>query len=258
MTMSVPRSTFEPPPPRLAGLWERVRAGRGPLTRTLRRVGSTALGTYAAYVAHGLLHPTLLRSHATAAERGEALPGDELLAAPDWVTDFAIDVAAPPAAVWPWLVQLGWGRAGWYTWYPLDNGGVASAAELVPALQTLAAGDVIPDGPRAAEGFGVWRVHALEPDRALVLRSRRDLLDGRELAAGEPDTRRAVDCSWVFALRELAPGRTRVRVRVRAHFLGATSLAVVARAMRVLFGLGDNVMENSLLEGLRARAERVR
>ena len=145
--------------------------------------------------------------------RAATLPGDELVPSPSWVTDFAIDIDAAPAEVWPWLVQLGYGRAGWYTWYPLDNGGVASADRIVPALQQLAVGDLIPDGPRASVGFGVWRVHELVPERALVLWSRRDPLDGRERGDGG-----GIAISWAFVLTELEGGeRLRVGGDRRTH-----------------------------------------
>jgi hypothetical protein len=237
--------------------WDRIRYPNGPVSRALKRAGTSAPGIYAAYLAHGVRHPSLLRPSASALERAEPLPGDELVERPDWVTDFAVDVAAPAAEVWPWIVQLGYGRAGWYTWFPLDNGGIPSADAIVPALQGLAVGDAIPDGPRAAEGFGVWRVHAIDRPRALVLRSRRNLVTGHEVEPGGEGREPFVDCSWVFALAEPSPGHTRLRVRVRARFLGPRRWTrPVARAARILFGLGDSVMENSMLAGIRARAER--
>jgi hypothetical protein len=153
---------------------------------------------------------------------------------------------------------MGYGRAGWYTWFPLDNGGVPSAEAIVPALQQLAIGDVFPDGARAAEGFGIWRVRLLDPQRALVLHSRRNPVTGRELpnekatASGRAS---AIDCSWAFVLVSTGPA-TRLHVRVRARLEGRLASAPVAAATRLFFGLGDNVMENSMLEGIRARAER--
>ena len=149
----------------------------------VHRFRHSALGTCAAYIAHGLRHPTLLRSHATRDDRAARLFGDELVDDPDWVTDFATDIDAAPADVWPWLVQMGYGRAGYYAWYRYDNGGVASADMIVPELQELAVGDTIPDGPRAREGFGVWRVVELVPRRALVLHSRRHPWTGEERPA---------------------------------------------------------------------------
>lgn len=237
-------------------LWDQLRHPRGPLTRALRRAGLTAVGTYGAYLVYGLLRPGLLRGQATAAERAVLLPGDALIADPDWVTDFAIEIAAPPAAVWPWIVQLGYGRAGWYSWYPLDNGGVPSADEIVPELQALATGDVIPDGPRAADGYGIWRVVELQPERALVLRSRRDPVSGLEISLDADPARGSIDCTWCFALAPRPGARTRLHVRVRARSHGELARGVLGRVARAFFGLGDKVMENTMLDGIRARAER--
>jgi len=239
-----------------SALWERIRQPRGPLGRAARRAVVSAPGIYAAYLVHGLRNPKLLRPGVTASERAEALPGDEIVLRPDWTTNFAVDIAAPPDKVWPWLVQIGYGRAGWYTWFPMDNGGVPSAEVIVPALQTLAVGDVIPDGARAAEGFGVWRVHTLERPRWLVLHSRRNPVTGREIPPSGDGRDAFIDCSWAFVLVENMPGQTRLRVRVRVRFHGKVWIAPVARAARILFGLGDNVMENTMLAGIRARAER--
>ena len=109
----------------------------------------------------------------TAAERRRLLPGDEIIAVPAVQTDHAVTIAAPPSAVWPWLVQMGWGRGGWYTARWVDrllfpaNG--PSADRIEPACRTIEVGTFIPDGPPETEcGLTVVR---LEPERALVLRS---------------------------------------------------------------------------------------
>jgi hypothetical protein len=115
----------------------------------LQRIGTSALGTYGAYVGYGLLHAELRRPH-RGPEASEPLPGDELVTAPESAKTFVIDIDAPPEAVWPYLVQMGYGRAGWYGWYPLENGGRGSAAGILDIWQDLAIGDVIPDGPRVA------------------------------------------------------------------------------------------------------------
>ncbi|HET9017587.1 MAG TPA: hypothetical protein VFN57_18445, partial [Thermomicrobiaceae bacterium] len=64
---------------------------------------------------------------ATDDERRRPLPGDALVPDPMGVITHAITINAPSEDVWPWLVQLGAGRAGWYAWDRIDNGGVASA-----------------------------------------------------------------------------------------------------------------------------------
>jgi len=239
-------------------LWDRIRTPRGPLGRAARRAGLSAVGVYTAYLVHGLRHPALLRAAVTHAERHDWLPGDEIVGDPDWVTNFAVDIAATPEEVWPWLVQIGFGRGGYYTWFPLDNGGVPSADRVVPALQGLAVGDVVPDGPRAAEGFGVWRVHTLDRPRALVLHSRRNLVTGHEVPLGSEPGESFVDCSWAFVPIATTSGHTRLRVRVRARSHGKPWMAPVLRAASLLFGFGDNVMENTMLAGIRDRVERRR
>ena len=235
--------------------WQRINHPRGFVTRGLRRASQTAVGTYAAYVVRGLLRPDLMRPGVTNAERAQLLPGDDLVPDPSWVTDFAIDIAASRDEVWPWLVQIGYGRAGWYTWFPLDNNGVPSADAIVPALQSLAVGDIIPDGPRARDGFGVWYVRTLDRPCAMVLESRRNPVSGREI---DGDVDRASSCmhiTWVFALTSFGTHRCRLHVRVRARLHGKAWALPVARAARLLFGVGDNVMENTMLEGIRTRAE---
>lgn len=234
-------------------IWDRIIHPTGVVTTQLRRASQTALGTYAAYVAHGLLHPALLRPDLTPAERVAPLPGDELVVQPSWITNFAIDIDASPEEVWPWLVQIGYGRAGWYTWFPLDNDGKPSADTIIAAYQALRVGDIVPDGPRAAEGFGQWHVRTLDRPRTMVLESRRNPIDGREVPEGATDS--YIHTTWVFALRPTASG-SRLQVRVRARLYSGAWSRPAVRAARILFGLGDNVMENTMLAGIRDRAER--
>jgi len=128
----------------------------------------------------------------------------------------------------------------------------------VPELQNLAVDDIIPDGPRAADGFGVWRVRELSPPHAMVLESRRTPLRNRELPADPTGSAISLHVSWTFALAEMATRRSRLHVRVRARFDGKPWLGPIARAARVLFSLGEAVMEHTMLEGIRERAERRR
>ena len=69
------------------------------------------------------------------------MPGDDLLAGAASTTR-AISVAAPPEQVWPWLVQLGYGRAGWYSYDWIDNDGHRSANRIIPELQELGSGPI--------------------------------------------------------------------------------------------------------------------
>jgi hypothetical protein len=70
------------------------------------------------------------------------------------------------AFAWPWIAQMDAGRAGWYSWDAIDNGGTPSARRVVPELQTVVPGDVMPAVPRATNAFVVASV---DPPRDLVL-----------------------------------------------------------------------------------------
>jgi hypothetical protein len=103
---------------------------------------------------------------ATRAERARRLPGDEIVPAPFFSATHAITIEAPPDKVWPWLAQMGAGRAGWYSWDAIDNGGQRSAAHVVADLQAIAPGDVMPGAPGADDAFVV---EVADPGRDLIL-----------------------------------------------------------------------------------------
>jgi hypothetical protein len=171
---------------------------------------------------------------ATAAEVAGHLPGDDLLPYPDLLSTRAVTIEAPPAAVWPWLVQMGSGRGGAYTYDWIENLfglDMHSADDIRPELQHLAAGDVLPLGPK---GPGM-RVEVLDPERALAFRS----------TAG--------DWVWIFQLTAHQLG-TRLVSRNRI----ATTRATRARrlANRLIVEPGSLVMERRMLLGIKERAER--
>lgn len=95
-----------------------------------------------------------------------SFPGDEWVPAPKSALTCAIVIERPPQAIWPWLLQLGCGRAGWYSYDLLDNGGTESARALLPQFQQLGVGDTVPAVPSGAFGFPVA---AIDPAKSLVL-----------------------------------------------------------------------------------------
>ena len=186
----------------------------------------------------------------TLAERRAALPGDSIIAEPDTVTDHAITIDAPPSAVWPWLVQMGWGRGGWYTARWVDrllfpaNG--PSAARIVPELQHLEVGSFIPDGPPETECGLI--VQQLEPERALVLRSNSHLpMSWR--------SRATLDWTWTFVLSPLDGGE-----RTRFHFRSRWTTSPWWLTLGGLLAIvpADFVMARDMMRGVRDRAGRVR
>jgi hypothetical protein len=195
---------------------------------------------------HALRHALLARFAAAlgAADREDtrALPGDELLHAHRFQKTHAVTIEAPPDKVWPWILQMGAGRAGWYSYDLLDNGGAPSAREIIPSLQHLSIGQIIPALPELPGGFAVlW----LEPERALVL-------GDPSLASGEERTGRPPwRTTWAFVLEAIGADATRLSVRVRADYEPDLKTAVLVP----IVGTIHELMERRQLHNLRARAE---
>jgi len=204
---------------------------------------------------------------ATRAERRKTLPGDELVPSPLGSVTHAVTINAPPELVWPWLVQLGSGRAGWYSYDHVDNGGVPSARKVVAELQHVAVGDVMPWLPGAQDGFVVGEV---TPERALVLvvPLQRSVLDS---VASAPRLR----ASWALVLEPVNSDRTRLIARSRPSrdWLAIQDYNTPGRPLPIeraydfmaklprplllpLAACGHYVMESRMLRGVKSRAER--
>ena len=104
-------------------------------------------------------------------EASRPLPGDDLVAEAEAIDTRGIDIAATPEEVWPWLVQMGYGRAGWYSYDELDMDH-PSAERLIPELQHVKVGDVFPTHPG-----GGFEVKVVKPHKALVLYADRELVE---------------------------------------------------------------------------------
>jgi hypothetical protein len=168
------------------------------------------------------LRPRLLTWGATSDEVDAAYAGDDLIPAAESTSTLATTLPSPPEEVWPWLVQMGGDRGGWYSWDRLDHGGEPSADHIVPEWQHLEVGQRLAQAP---DGQSWFTVEVLEPHRALVLRSELALPSGRsfDIRSG-PLPRAYVDGIWGFHLRP-APGcgtRVVVRTRGRGHPHGLT------------------------------------
>ena len=196
-------------------------------------------------------------------EAARSLPGDELVPTPTAIDTRGITIDAPPQAVWPWLVQMGFDRAGWYSYDQLDMRG-KSLETIVPKLQDLAVGDVMPMSPNA--GF---EVRILDPGRALVLYADTALIE-RQTASAAHDTTdvpaglaasgtflrqtpQEFVASWTFSLEPLDGGRTRLIERFRVRF-GPSGPGF--RFVGPIMGFGVFVMMQRQMLGIRARALR--
>jgi proline iminopeptidase len=155
-----------------------------------------------------LIRPRLLRWGAAEEEVRGAFPGAELLPGARRGATMAVTIDAPPERVWPWLVQMGCDRAGWYSWDRLDNGGVSSAETIHPEWQQIVVGDHLASVP---SGKAWFEVAALEPERFLALRAPLDLR-GRPFDTAGPLPRYYSDSVWCFLLEPLPGERTRLVV----------------------------------------------
>lgn len=202
------------------------------------------------------------RSGVTDAEFCAPLPGDDVLADPmiEWTR--ATTIRAAPAEVWPWLVQMGYGRGGWYTSerfdrivWRIEN---RSADRILPQWQDLAVGDIVPDGPGFAAYFHVVEVVEHE---AIVYRSIRHPYRGHPVDPTDPVRVAAVerelvdggvylDFSWAFVLRPVGEDSTRLIVRTRANVAPRW-----ARLAEVPLGLVDLYHVSTMFREIAGRVE---
>ncbi len=193
---------------------------------------------------------------ATPAETKKKLSGDELVPRPRMQSTRAITIQAPPAAVWPWLLQFGLKRGGWYSYDFLEAmSGAAnfidghSTWRIIPELQKLKVGDEILMHPRIMP----LTVSALEPERALIFHTRVDLetKDFFELDRKMPA--QYVNSNWVFFLERSGRKATRLLVRSRLDYNPPNLMNTIA--WRVFTDPISFVMERRMLLGIKERAE---
>jgi hypothetical protein len=175
-----------------------------------------------------LLRRWHLRWGASATEVAAAMPGDGLVPHARYRATRGITIAATPEEVWPWLVQVGCLRGGWYADDLLDNLAHPSTWQIVPGLQSLALGKLLPMAPTpsAATAFVVEDFRA--PDWMLW---------------------RTPNSSWAWQLTALSGNRTRLLTRLHACPDRTGVLATL------LVEIGDFPMMRRMLRGIRARAE---
>jgi hypothetical protein len=197
--------------------------------RRLALTGAIAAGAGATLVRYRTWN---LRWGATEAEAAAVLPGDELLHRPRFRATRALDVDAPPGAVWPWIVQMGFGRAGFYAYDWIDNLGRPSATTVLAEYQDVSVGDLAaPMSPRPTERTS-FRVAVVEPPHLLVW--------------SKPDS------VWTWRLTPLDGGRTRLLTRLQDECRPPIGLVSWP-----LLELGDFPMMRRQLLNIAARAERL-
>jgi hypothetical protein len=201
---------------------------------------SFTLGAGAALAGYLVARPYLFRLGATDEEVAAELPGDDLVPDAQIHGTRAITVDAPPAAVWPWLAQIGYRRAGWYAFDFADNSGIPSAREIRPELQHPEVGQVIGE-----EGY---RIVEFEPPQHLLLEFDHP---GVEWIRKEGLWPRFGHSTWAFVLRPQDEGR-RTRLITRMHYHLPFGIHLLYWP---LFEVVDLVLQPTMLRAIRARAE---
>ena len=180
------------------------------------------------------IRPAALRWGATAEEVARSIPGDDLVPSPSFCATRAVTIHGRPEDVWPWLVQIGYGRAGFYGYDLIENlgssTGVRSAGSILPELQHPKTGDVLPISAVASLVFG-----SIQPDRYLVWR----------------EDATPIDSSFVWALYPIDASHTRLISRIRLHYHWRDR----GLALDLFTEFADHVAVPKILEGLKGRVE---
>lgn len=216
------------------------------------------LGLLTAVTAAYLLRRLGMRWGATDDEVHSPLSGDDLIPHPMLETTHAISIHASPAAIWPWLVQMGYDRAWWYTdanWYKWVDKYIwhtshpSSPDHIIPELQHLEVGDTILDGP---PGTAFFTVAKLEPDRVLALYSTTHILMMAPASLrNNPQAGIHGEFSWVFILDEREEGLTRLIVRTRASY----EPKIYRMLTRPMLLPADFLMARMMLQTIKQRVE---
>jgi hypothetical protein len=189
--------------------------------------GAAVLGVYVRWI-----RPRVFSWGAAGDEATRPMAGDELCPQPHLNATRAVTVAAGPEDIWPWLVQWGWNRAGFYSYDLLDNLGRRSARQILPQFQHLAVGDWVPMSGKTTP-YTAYRVARLEPHRLMLW--------------AKPGG------SWLWLLEPDASGSTRLITRLRSRY--AWARPTIGTEL-ILMEIGDPFMMRKCLLGIKQRAER--
>lgn len=187
------------------------------------------------------VRPLSIQWGTTAAERAMALPGDQFVPVAHYRIDHGITINAPTTAVWPWLIQIGQDRGGFYSYSKLENAigaRVSNADRIVPEWQSRRVGELVrsapPDwlGGRFRSDIG-WKILELIPGQAIVLEG------------------------WgSFTLFPINDSTTRMLIRTRGPGLPSVGAVVGSPLSLLVFEPAHMIMERRMLLGIKERAER--
>ena len=181
------------------------------------------------------IRPSQLHWGATQEEVARSMPADELVPSPSFCATRAVTIHARPEAIWPWLAQMGYNRAGYYGYDLIENigstTGLRSAGTILPALQNPKTGDVLPISAAASMHFG-----AIQPGSYLVWRGATTPSDG----------------TIVWALYPIDEAHTRLVSRVRLHYHWSAPGPLL---LDLFTEFGDHVAVRRILLGIKGHVE---
>jgi len=206
------------------------------MKRSILLLGTTWQVATALYVL--AVRPWMLRWGSTADERTRSLPGDDLSPDATYVTTRAVTIHASAASIWPWLIQMGQDRAGFYTHNWVEralHSGIPDTSLIRPDWQQLEVGDLVRTNHDIGGKPMGWPVAAIEPGRSLVLTS-------RTMPAG----------TYAFVVEPVDASTSRLIVRDRARW-SWSEWPFAAFIYEPLHAY----METGLIRGVRQRAEAI-
>lgn len=201
--------------------------------RTLLWIVPTAAATVAGYIRW--IRPRQMHWGATPEEAARTFPYDELVPNPTWSSTRALTIAATPEQIWPWLVQMGWGRAGWYGYDLVDNGAKPSAWEILPEHQHLEIGAKFPMSPWTA-----MYCRDFEEPRWMLLRM--GDVAGKDIG------------TFLWYLDPIDERHTRLICRMRDKYKWLNPIIL---PMQLAVDVGDIFFQWKCLQGVKARTERM-
>lgn len=177
-----------------------------------------------------IYRPWQVRWGATDDEVSQSMPGDDLVTNPSLNATRVVTIDAPPDKIWPWLVQMGCKRAGWYSYDLVDNLGIPSSDRIIPEFQHFQVGQIIPMSPNGKMGMYV-----------------KEFIEPNWMIWGDKQNY----SSWCWGLYPIDSNRTRLvtRIRLRYRWLSPTII------FSVLLDIGDIIMMRKCMLGIKQRSE---
>jgi len=179
-----------------------------------------------------LIRPWQLRWGATDDEVKRIMPGDDIVREPSFNATRAVTIHASAENIYPWIVQMGVTRAGWYSYDLLDNLGRPSAENILTEHQTIQVDNVIPMSPDGKQGM---RVKDFSNNKWMLW------WDGKGYS------------SWVWDIQPEGEADSRLVTRVRVKY----RLLSLAIAFNLLVEFFDIIMMRKCMLGIKRRAEKL-